>query len=253
MQANLRQELDRILRARRAELLREAAACETGLQANAAERESELEEGAQEDEMNRVLGRLDERERHEITDINAALDRIVDGTYGRCIRCGGAIAIDRLAALPATALCVRCAGALERAHAAAASAPVPAGAVPPDLALLDDREMEALVRETVEADERIDHEELRVACRHGVVHLEGVLPSESEHTMLRGVVEDVLGFRDVVDRIRIDETPWQRADRSKSARPRPTGFEPLGTEDAFESDDDGVSFDPADRPPEEEE
>jgi RNA polymerase-binding transcription factor DksA len=244
MQANLHRELERILRARRAELLREAATCETALQALAEERESELEEGAQEDQMDRVLDRLDERDRREITEINAALDRFVDGTYGRCVRCEGAIGIDRLAALPATALCVRCAGALERAHAMAAPAPH-AGAVPADLALLSDVEMEALIRETIEADERIDHEELRISCRRGVVHLEGVLPIESEHTMLRRVVEDVLGFRDVVDRIRIDETPWERADRSKSARPRQTGFEPLGTE--------GVSFVPADRPPAEEE
>lgn len=253
MEANVRREFERILRARRAELRREAATCETALQAFAEERESELEEGAQEDQIDRVLGRLDERDRNEITEINAALDRIVDGTYGRCIRCVGAIEIDRLVALPATALCVRCAGALERANAAAAFPPVPAGAVPPDLALLSDGEMEALIREAVEADERIDHEELRIACRHGVVHLGGVLPSEAEHTILRRVVEDVLGFGDIVDRIRIDETPWERADRSKLRPPRPEGFEPLGAEDVFEGADDGASVVPADRPPAEEE
>jgi RNA polymerase-binding transcription factor DksA len=253
MQGKLRQELERILRARRAELLREAAACETALQAMAEERESELEEGAQEAQMGRVLDRLDERDRHEITEINVALDRIVDGTYGRCIRCEGAIEIDRLAALPATALCVRCAGALERAHAIAAPAEPHSGDVPADLALLSDVEMEALIRETVEADERIDPEELRISCRRGVVHLEGVLPIESEHTMLRRVVEDVLGFHDVVDRIRIDETPWERADRSKSTRPRPAGVDPLATEDVFESAADVVSLMPADRPTAEEE
>jgi RNA polymerase-binding transcription factor DksA len=251
METNVRDEIEQILRRRRIELLREAGVCEAALRGIAEERESELEEGAQEGQRERVLSRLDDRERHEIVEINAALDRIADGTYGRCIRCEEAIEIDRLAALPATARCVRCAHALERAHATAAPAQPHAGAVSADLALLSDAEMEALIRETVDADERIDHEELRISCRRGVVHLEGSLPSESEQTMLRLMVEDMLGFRDVVDRIRIDETAWERADRSKSLRPRATGSEPVGTEDAFESTDEGESF--ADRPPGEEE
>jgi RNA polymerase-binding protein DksA len=253
METKLRDEVEQILRRRRADLLRNAGACETALRGIAEERESELEEGAQEWQLDRVLSRLDDREREEITQINAALDRIADGTYGRCTRCDEAIGIDRLAALPETALCVRCAGALERAHATAASIRPNAGAIPPDLALLADGEMEALLREAVESDERIDHEELRISFRDGVVHLEGVLPSESQHAMVRRLVEDVLGFREVVDRLRIDETPWERPDRSKPARRRPNGFEPGGTDDVFESAEEGIPFTPADRPPAEEE
>jgi hypothetical protein len=124
--------------------------------------------------------------------------------------------------------------------------------VPGDLALLGDDEMTALLREAAEADGRIDLEELRLWCRDGVVHLAGVLPSAAEHAMLRRVVEDVLGFRDVVDRIRIDETPWERPDRAKRGSSRPDGFEPLGTEDVFESEEEGVAFAAADRPPAEE-
>ena len=252
MQTNVRDELERLLRQRRMELVREAAVREKDLRAFAEERESEIEEGVQEDELDRVLSRLDERERHEITEINAALDRIADGTYGRCVHCERGIEMDRLTALPATAVCVRCAGALERAHAAAPTRPQ-AGAVPPDLALLGDAETEALIRETVEADERIDHEELRISYRRGIVRLEGVLPSESEHAMLRRTVEDVLGFTEIVDRIRIDEAPWERAERAKASPRRPDGFEPIGTADAVESAEEGIPFVPADRPPAEEE
>lgn len=45
----------------------------------------------------------------EITQIRAALDRIADGTYGDCMRCGDAIAEARLDVLPWTPLCRRCA------------------------------------------------------------------------------------------------------------------------------------------------
>jgi RNA polymerase-binding transcription factor DksA len=45
----------------------------------------------------------------EITQIRAALQRIADGTYGECVRCGEKIAEARLDALPWTPLCRSCA------------------------------------------------------------------------------------------------------------------------------------------------
>lgn len=47
--------------------------------------------------------------RHEIASLRRALGRIAAGTYGQCVRCGGTIAPDRLAARPEAALCVSCA------------------------------------------------------------------------------------------------------------------------------------------------
>jgi DnaK suppressor protein len=41
--------------------------------------------------------------------IDAALKRIEDGSYGRCEECGHNIAKARLDAIPYAALCVRCA------------------------------------------------------------------------------------------------------------------------------------------------
>ncbi|MGH9134218.1 MAG: TraR/DksA family transcriptional regulator [Ilumatobacteraceae bacterium] len=37
-----------------------------------------------------------------------AVARFEDGTYGRCVRCGGAIAPERLEAIPDAELCVSC-------------------------------------------------------------------------------------------------------------------------------------------------
>lgn len=44
-----------------------------------------------------------------IADIDTALDRIDEGTYGTCKRCGVSIPEARLQALPATSRCVDCA------------------------------------------------------------------------------------------------------------------------------------------------
>ncbi|MDH3399212.1 MAG: TraR/DksA family transcriptional regulator [Acidimicrobiia bacterium] len=43
-----------------------------------------------------------------LSQIEAALERLADGTYGYCIGCGLSIPLDRLEALPATARCVEC-------------------------------------------------------------------------------------------------------------------------------------------------
>ncbi len=45
--------------------------------------------------------------------IEEALERIEDGTYGKCDECGVRIPKTRLNAIPYTALCVKCAGKLE--------------------------------------------------------------------------------------------------------------------------------------------
>jgi DnaK suppressor protein len=49
-----------------------------------------------------------------IADIDRALDRIGDGTYGRCQGCGKAISIERLEAIPSAARCAQCQMAVER-------------------------------------------------------------------------------------------------------------------------------------------
>jgi DnaK suppressor protein len=53
-----------------------------------------------------LAGRL----RTEIRKTEAAFDRVADGTYGTCCRCGEEIAPERLAADPATPFCADCVG-----------------------------------------------------------------------------------------------------------------------------------------------
>jgi len=123
------------------------------------------------------------------------------------------------------------------------------------LSLLSDREIEGALRELVRADRRIDTEELRLVCRHGVVYLDGAVPSEAEHQMLLKLVTDVAGLQEVVDRLQVKEILWERPERSKRA-PRAVEsprFEPNQTEDVVESVELGVDYVPPVVPPPEEE
>lgn len=51
---------------------------------------------------------LDRMASETLAEIQAALTRLDDGTYGTCIDCGGQINAERLAALPAAARCLSC-------------------------------------------------------------------------------------------------------------------------------------------------
>ncbi len=57
----------------------------------------------------------------ELADIEHALSRLADGTYGTCEACGRPIDDDRLDAMPASRLCVQDQAAAERQARAAGS------------------------------------------------------------------------------------------------------------------------------------
>lgn len=249
--------LTRKLRQQRETLFKEVADTEADLEFLSADRESELEERAQEERSARLLARLDERGKRAIEEIDAALKRMADGLYGRCAACAKTIPAARLRALPATRYCLGCAQQREtQPPGAPAATEAPAtGAVPGSMALLRDREIEEALRERVREDERIDTEELRIVCRHGVVYLDGVLPSEGEHQILEKLVMDIAGLHEVVDRIQVKELLWQREDRSKEhpAEPKLPWTDEASTEDVVESIEEGLEYVPPVNPiPEEE-
>ncbi len=72
-------------------------------------------------ENDETLDALDGRVREELAQIDAALGRVEDATYGLCATCGDAIAPARLETLPAATTCSRCAvadttAAMEEGH-----------------------------------------------------------------------------------------------------------------------------------------
>ena len=62
-------------------------------------------------EWSRAEGQRADAER-ELSDLDAARERIETGVYGVCASCGDPIPIDRLRLLPAVTLCVPCASRL---------------------------------------------------------------------------------------------------------------------------------------------
>jgi DnaK suppressor protein len=58
---------------------------------------------------------LAENEAHLRTEIDDALERIANGTFGICAECGAVIAANRLRAVPYARFCIRCERRFERA------------------------------------------------------------------------------------------------------------------------------------------
>lgn len=55
-----------------------------------------------------------ERARQHLETVDAAFTRLDDGSYGTCVRCGRAIAQERLEALPWAARCIECQTIVDR-------------------------------------------------------------------------------------------------------------------------------------------
>ena len=51
---------------------------------------------------------LEQAQESILNAVNAALDRIEAGTYGKCVECGRPIARERLEAIPYTPYCIDC-------------------------------------------------------------------------------------------------------------------------------------------------
>jgi DnaK suppressor protein len=66
-----------------------------------------------------VSGQQEERDRREMRQVEAALQRLDTGTYGDCARCGEPIPLKRLLVQPAAACCAGCQSALEAADPSA--------------------------------------------------------------------------------------------------------------------------------------
>ena len=87
------------LKARRADLEKELLSIEDRLDD---EPPKDWEDRASERQGDEVLEALGSHDLTELRQIDAALSRLVEGSYGICANCGGPISLKRLALLPAT-------------------------------------------------------------------------------------------------------------------------------------------------------
>jgi DnaK suppressor protein len=192
------------------------------------EPEKELEETASKGTISLEMQRRGDNVQSEIRNIDAALVKMDEGEYGRCEACRRPIKLQRLQALPWARHCVDCAGIREKLSGGGIDSP----AVTTDETELTDEEMLETIQDDLRSDGRVDTEELVIACEDGVVYLEGVLSSETEHQILLEIVNDVLDFNEVVDDIRVDRQPWERRERQPGTRVRRHRAEELvGEED----------------------
>jgi DnaK suppressor protein len=234
-----------LLRQERARYLKEFRNAERGLDVIAEERESELEEHAQEEQSARLLSRLDDQTLTAVKEIDAALQKLLDGTYGKCEACHKPVSLARLRILPAARFCRACSARNEtRPKAGVTPETTPIASVPADLSLLSDHELIEAIHEHLKEDGRIDMEELHVTCRKGVVYLSGTLPSEAEHQILLQTLTDVMGFKEVVDHLETENLLWQTEKRTKEVGPEitPRWQEPPASEDIVESAEEDKEF-----------
>jgi DnaK suppressor protein len=253
MKKDVLDSLERLLRQQRGRFLQEFRRVEQALDVIAEERESELEEHAQEEQTARLMTGLDNRTLHAVKEIDAALQKILDGAYGKCEACHKPIAVARLRSLPAAHFCRRCAARNEVQPTAAPAEfePPSEAAIPGDLNLLNDHEIPEAIREHLKEDGRIDVEELHVVCRKGVVYLSGKIPSEAEHQILLHTLTDVLGFKEVVDHLDVEGLLWETERRARETAPEVTQRwkDSPGTEEIIETDEEGKEFVAPAKPP----
>ncbi len=244
-------EFRRALLEQRRALFEEVAHVEADLGGLAETREVELEESAQEECAARLLARLDDRGKAELEEVDRALQRIATGDYGACEACGTEIPLARLRTLPATPFCRDCVVRTERGESPEAETERRRPAVvPADYSVLSDKEIEETITDHLREDGRVDMDELRIVCRHGVVFVDGFVPSERERQILLHTITDFLGLKEIEDRLQVKEILWERDDRDKADNTPETRpwEESAGTEDVVEVEEEGADFAPPIRP-----
>lgn len=67
-----------------------------------------LAENASETLDREIDSTLEENAEHVLSEIDSALARIDEGTFGKCVTCGKQIPVERLEAIPYTSQCIDC-------------------------------------------------------------------------------------------------------------------------------------------------
>ncbi len=108
LNAALIEEFGRRLRDARHALLSTLATTDEEIATLEAHQAGSVVEDAATDTIAAILSRLEGREKHELDEIEDALIRLQAGSFGLCERCGRAIPLARLRAMPAACHCLDC-------------------------------------------------------------------------------------------------------------------------------------------------
>lgn len=108
-----------VLAARREQLLREAGVAESRLSDIRSTRAGGSDDDEHDPEGETLSAQWSQAEglraglADELAEVDRAIARVIDGTYGVCARCGRPIGADRLSARPTAELCIECAREIE--------------------------------------------------------------------------------------------------------------------------------------------
>ena len=212
------------------------------------EQETEFEENAQKEDISQILDQLEDRERREILDIDAALQKMAMGTYGYCESCKRSIPMKRLDAIPSARLCARCAGIGDAGKAKAASTE---SDLPEEFQGMSDERLAEAIRDHLLEDGRVETDHLEITCRYGVVVLEGKMETGFSHQLLLEILEDDLGFASVEDHIRVGDSMEDRSEETLDEKDEREEEELMQgeqvDEDVFESQESGTSVSPPEK------
>jgi RNA polymerase-binding protein DksA len=220
------------------------------------EPEVEFEETAAKEKMAGVLAQLDDREKQEIEQIDTALVKIRTGGFGMCESCGRQIAESRIKAIPWAGFCIECAEKQEQGPARVAPPLEKSPVLSRDKTGQGhtDIQIKEMIEEQLDLDDRVETDELIVYSEDGWVYLEGCLPAGTQHEILMGIVQDILGFRDIVDQVQIDRQLWERQKYTKQGGNTPfqqwkekTMHSQGGETDVWTSREFGTPMEPPDK------
>jgi len=99
-------EIFNLLKNKQTELIKRIAAIENDFKKG---RSQDFSEQTTETENDQVLDEIHHEAKSELQQVNAALQRLEQGSYGLCVKCEEAISPARLIALPYTNTCIHCA------------------------------------------------------------------------------------------------------------------------------------------------
>jgi hypothetical protein len=151
------------------------------------------------------------------------------GKYGVCERCKRPISAKRLKVIPEARLCRKCALRYERDEIEPANVAdnIACTEAPEGYRNLSDEELHDLIMQHLRDDGRIGLEELDVTCRNGEIHLDGTVPSETEHQIVLQILTDFICSSAIIDHLRTNEWLFEPEDRTPNRLSAPTDEEVL--------------------------
>ncbi len=193
--------------------------------------EVELEESASKKTMSDSLAHLDAQSYEEVRLIDNALSKIKKGSYGKCEICNTPISPKRLYAMPHARHCIHCA----RSRQPFSKGDVDEATVKLNSTGIPDDEMEEAIYDAVDDEKDLDISELEIRCEKGVVYLEGIVASATTIDVLHQIIQDQLGFSQIVDNLTVDILPGENQENSETA-----DFEKKETDELLEGESGGV-------------